>query len=194
MAEWHTFVELWRGPRADFGVLVTAFGLTVVFDLTIGVGAGMFMAVVLFMRQMEEVTHVRIVTPDSEVEGAGSHSILGKDVPEGVILFRIEGPLFFAAAEKLEQALAASGGVPRAVIFRMRNVPAMDASGLHAFEVAVDKLHREKAKVYLTAVQPQPMKAMYESGFVDRLGINKFCADTDHALERVRELSRAEMN
>jgi SulP family sulfate permease len=194
MAEWHTFVELWRGPRADFGVLVTAFGLTVVFDLTIGVGVGMFMAVVLFMRQMEEVTHVRIVTPDSEVEGAGSHSIRGKDVPEGVILFRIEGPLFFAAAEKLEQALAASGGVPRAVIFRMRNVPAMDASGLHAFEVAINKLHRNKAKVYLTAVQPQPMKAMYESGFVDRLGINKFCADTDHALERVRELSRAEMN
>jgi SulP family sulfate permease len=183
MAEWHTFVELWRGPRADFGVLVTAFGLTVVFDLTIGVGAGMIMAVVLFMRQME-----------SEVEGAGSHSILGKDVPEGVILFRIEGPLFFAAAEKLEQALAASGGVPRAVIFRMRNVPAMDASGLHAFEVAIDKLHREKAKVFLTAVQPQPMKVMYESGFVDRLGMNKFCADTDHALQRVRELAGPSVN
>ncbi len=189
MAEWHTFVELWRGPRADFGVLVTAFGLTVVFDLTIGVGAGMFMAVVLFMRQMEEVTHVRIVTPDSEVEGPGSHSILGKDVPPGVMLFRIEGPLFFAAAEKLEQALASSGGVPRAVIFRMRNVPAMDASGLHAFEVAIDKLHRGRAKVFLTAVQPQPMKVMYESGLVDRLGIHKFCADTDHALERVRELA-----
>ena len=191
MSEWHTFIELWRGPRADFGVLVTAFGLTVVFDLTIGVGAGMVMAVVLFMRQMEEVTHVRIVTPESEVEGAGSHSILGKDVPEGVILFRIEGPLFFAAAEKLERALNASGGVPRVVIFRMRNVPAMDASGLHAFEVAVDKLHRQKSKVYLTAVQPQPMKVMYESGFVDRLGMHKFCADTDHALQRVRELAGA---
>jgi len=189
MGEWHNFIKLWRGPRADFGVLVTAFGLTVVFDLTIGVGAGMVMAVVLFMRQMEEVTHVRIVTPDSEVEGAGSHSILGKDVPEGVILFRIEGPLFFAAAEKLEQALVASGGVPRVVIFRMRNVPAMDASGLHAFEIAIDKLHRDKAKIYLTAVQPQPMKVMYESGFVDRLGINKFCADTDEALKRVRELA-----
>ena len=191
MSEWHTFIELWRGPRADFGVLVTAFGLTVVFDLTIGVGAGMVMAVVLFMRQMEEVTHVRIVTPESEVEGAGSHSILGKDVPEGVILFRIEGPLFFAAAEKLERALNASGGVPKVVIFRMRNVPAMDASGLHAFEVAVDKLHRQKSKVYLTAVQPQPMKVMYESGFVDRLGMHKFCADTDHALQLVRELAGA---
>src|SRR5947207_715539 len=68
MAEWHTFVELWRGPRTDFGVLVTAFGLTVIFDLTIGVGAGLIMAVVLFLRQMEEVTHVRLVTQESEVE------------------------------------------------------------------------------------------------------------------------------
>ena len=169
-------------------MLVAAFGLTVVFDLTIGVGAGMLMALVLFMRQMEEVTHVRIVTQDSEVEGAGSHSILGKKVPEGVILFRIEGPLFFAAAEKLEQALVASGGTPRAVIFRMRNVPAMDASGLHAFEVAIEKLHRDGAKIYLTAVQPQPMKVMFESGLVDRLGMHKFCADMDQALELVSDL------
>ena len=76
----------------------------------------------------------------------------------------------------------------------MRNVPAMDASGLHAFEVAIDKLHRKKAKVYLTAVQPQPMKVMYESGFVDRLGMNKFCADTDHALKQVRKLGGLTLN
>src|SRR5207249_11658030 len=86
MAEWHTFVELARGPRADFAVMLAAFGLTVVFDLTVGVGAGLMMAVVLFLRQMEEVTHVRIVTPESEVEGAGSHSILGKEIPRDVIL------------------------------------------------------------------------------------------------------------
>ena len=81
MAELHTFVELWRGPRADFGVLVAAFALTVVFDLTIGVGGGLIMAVVLFLRQMEEVTHVRLVTPESEDPGTGSHSIRGKDIP-----------------------------------------------------------------------------------------------------------------
>ncbi len=188
MAEWHTFIEIWRGPRADFFVLVAAFGLTVVFDLTIGVGAGLIMAIILFLRQMEEVTHVRLVTPESEVEGAGSHSILGKDIPPGVILYRIEGPLFFAAAEKLENALLASGGAPRAVIFRMRNVPAMDSSGLHAFEIAIEKLHRGGAKVFLTAVQPQPMKVMFESGLVDRLGMHKFCADIDQALLRVREI------
>ena len=187
MAEAHTFVELWRGPRSDFGVMATAFGLTVVFDLTIGVGAGMIMAVVLFLRQMESVSHIRLVTPESEPEGTGTHSMRGKDIPEGVVLYRIEGPLFFAAAENLEHALRGSGGTPKAVIFRMRNVPAMDASGLHAFRVAIQKLHRDGAKIFLTAVQPQPMKVMYESGLVSWLGERKFCADLDEALAQARK-------
>jgi sulfate permease, SulP family len=186
MAEWDTFPEIWRGPKSDFGVLLTAFVLTVVFDLTVGVGVGLIMAVVMFVRRMEEITHIKLVTPESEVEGTGSHSIAGKDVPDGVVLYRIEGPFFFAAAEKLEAALRASGGKPRAVIFRMRNVPAIDGSGLHAFEVAIEKLHRDGVKVFLTAVQPQPMKVMFESGLVDKLGLHKFCADIDEALAQAR--------
>lgn len=186
MAEWDTFPEIWRGPKADFGVLLAAFVLTVVFDLTVGVGVGLIMAVVMFVKRMEEITHIKLVTPESEVEGTGSHSIAGKDVPPGVVLYRIEGPFFFAAAEKLEVALRGSGGKPRAVIFRMRNVPAIDGSGLHAFEVAIEKLHRDGVKIFLTAVQPQPMKVMFESGLVDRLGLQKFCADIDEALAQVR--------
>jgi SulP family sulfate permease len=186
MGEWFNFVELWRGPRADFGVLVATFILTVVFDLTVGVGAGLIMATVLFLRQMEEVTHVRLITPESEDAATGSHSIRGKDVPPGVILYRIEGPLFFAATEKLDLALRGSGGKPRAVIFRMRNVPAMDASGLHAFRVAIDKLRHDHIEILFTAVQPQPMKVMFESGLVDHLGLDRFCADVDQALDAVK--------
>jgi sulfate permease, SulP family len=188
MAEPHTFVELWRGPRSDFGVMTAAFGLTVIFDLTIGVGAGMIMAVVLFLRQMESVSHIRLVTPESEPEGIGTHSMRGKDIPKGVVLYRIEGPLFFAAAENLEQALRGSGGKPKAVIFRMRNVPAMDASGLHAFRVAIQKLRRDGVRIFVTAVQPQPMKVMFESGLVDWLGTEKFCADLDEALAQARQM------
>lgn len=189
MAEWHTFVELWRGPRADFVVLVATFTLTVVFDLTIGVGAGLIMAMVLFLRQMEEVTHVRLLTEETEDQGTGSHSIRGKEIPPGVILYRIEGPLFFAATEKLDAALRASGGKPRVVIFRMRNVPAMDASGLHAFEVAIAKLRRDQVEIFITAVQPQPMKAMFESGLAERIGLDRFCADIDQALSAVQSLA-----
>jgi SulP family sulfate permease len=188
MAEAHTFVELWRGPRADFVVMVTAFALTVIFDLTIGVAAGMIMAVVLFLRQMESISHIRLVTSESEPEAAGANSVRGKSIPEGVVLYRMEGPLFFAAAENLDQALRGSGGKPKIVIFRMRNVPAMDASGLHAFRVAVEKLHRDGVKILLTGVQPQPMKVMFESGFVASLGEHKFCADLDDALNTARKL------
>ncbi|MDQ2919660.1 MAG: SulP family inorganic anion transporter, partial [Verrucomicrobiota bacterium] len=191
MAEVSTFAELWRGPRGDFGVMATAFGLTVIFDLTIGVGAGMIMAVVLFLKQMEAVSHIRLVTEETEPEGHGSHSMRGKDVPDGVVLYRIEGPLFFAAAENLDRVLRASGGKPKIVIFRMRNVPAMDSSGLHAFRVAIDKLHRDSVKVFLTAVQPQPMKVMFESGMMEWLGEAKFCADLDEALEKARRVVNA---
>ncbi len=191
MAEVHTFVELWRGPRTDFAVMATAFGLTIVFDLTIGVGAGMIMAVVLFLRQMESISHIRLVTSESEPEAEGGHSLRGKEIPAGVVLYRIEGPFFFAAAENLDMALRASGGKPKIVIFRMRNVPAMDASGLHAFRVAVEKLHRDGVRILLTAVQPQPMKVMFESGFVDTLGEHKFFGDLDDALKAARQLLAA---
>ena len=188
MADWDTFPEIWRSTRSDFFVLLTAFLLTVIFDLTIGVGIGLIMAAVMFVKRMEQITHIKMITPANDVERSGSNSIAGKDVPEGVVLYRIEGPFFFAAAEKLESALRGSGGKPRAVILRMRNVPAMDASGLHALEVAIEKLHRDGVKTLLTGVQPQPMKVMLASGMVDMIGLDHFCADIDEALQRVRDL------
>ncbi len=188
MAEWDTFPEIWRSTRSDFVVLMTAFLLTVIFDLTIGVGVGLVMAAVLFVRRMEEISHINLITADTDNEVSGSNSLIGKEVPEGVVLYRIEGPFFFAAAEKLESALRGSGGKPRAVILRMRNVPAIDASGLHAFEVAIEKLERDSVKIVLSGVQPQPMKVMTQSKLVDEIGIENFCADIDETLVRVKAI------
>lgn len=188
MAEWDTFPEIWRSTRSDFFVLLTAFLLTVIFDLTIGVGIGLIMAAVMFVKRMEEITHIKLVTPVNDDERSGSNSIAGKDVPDGVVLYRVEGPFFFAAAEKLESTLRASGGKPRAIILRMRNVPAMDASGLHALEVVIEKLHRDGVKILLTGVQPQPMKVLVGSTLAEKIGLDHFCADIDEALVRVRVL------
>jgi len=96
--------ELWRGPKSDFIVLVVTFMLTAVFDLTIAVGVGLTMAGALFVKRMEEITHIRLVTADSELD-VGGGSIRDKEIPEGVLVYRIEGPFFFGAAEKLETAL-----------------------------------------------------------------------------------------
>ncbi|MEZ5301827.1 MAG: SulP family inorganic anion transporter [Verrucomicrobiales bacterium] len=190
MAEWDTFGELWRGSRGDCAVMALTFALTVIFDLTVGVAAGLIIAVVLFVKRMEQVSSVRLLTAESDTEHDGSNSVRGKAVPPGVVLFRFEGPLFFAAAEKLEGALRSHGAKPKAVIFRMRHVPAIDATALHAMEVATEKMRRDGVHILLTAVQPQPMRALYQSGLADAIGLDNFCGSLDEALERCRDLTR----
>lgn len=186
MAEWHTFVELWRGPRADFFVMLAAFVLTVLFDLTVGVSSGLVMAVVLFVKRMEETSQVHLLTPESDSESDGSNSLRGREVPDGVVLFRFEGPLFFAAVEKLEAALRASGGRPRMVVFRLRHVPAIDATALHSLEVAVEKMQRDGVRVLVTGLQPQPSRVLESSGLLAKLGDGAVCESIAEALEKAR--------
>jgi SulP family sulfate permease len=188
MAEWDTFKELWRGSRSEFWTLLTTFTLTVTFDLTVGVSVGLVIAVVLFVKRMEDISHVRLLTPDSDTEYDGSLSLRGKHVPPGVVLFRFEGPLFFAAVEKLEAALRSHTGKPKIVVFRMRHVPVIDSSALHSLEVATEKMQRDGVRILLTAVQAQPMKMLFESGLVERLGMENFCANIDEALLRAGEM------
>jgi len=188
MAEWDTFGEVWRGSRSDFAALLATFLLTVLFDLTVGVAVGLMIAAVLFVRRMEGIAHVHPLTPENDPEADGSHSIRGKTIPEGVVLYRFEGPLFFAVVAKLEAALRAYSGRPRIIILRMRHVPAMDSSALHALEVAVEKMHRDSVRVILTAVQPQPMRVLTSSGLAAKLGDGNFCASSDEALDRAAEL------
>ena len=187
MGEWRNFSELLRSTKSDFGVLVITFGLTVFFDLTIAVGVGLMIAGVLFVRRMEEITQIKIVTSESDLE-TGEDSVRDKVVPEGVLVFRIEGPFFFGVAEKLEYVFERTTDVPKIIIFRVRNVPAIDASGLHALEITLDKFQRRGTRLVLSGVQPQPMKVLFKSGFVDKIGLDNICANTDTALNRAREM------
>jgi sulfate permease, SulP family len=188
MGEWENFRTLLSGPRSDYAVMLTAFGLTVVFDLTIGVGAGLVMAVIMFVRRMESISQVQLITPETDPEMHGQDSLRGKRVPSGVVLYRLHGPFFFAAADKLDAALRGSGGTPRAVVFRMRYVPQMDGSGLRAFRIGVKKLRRDGVHVLLTGVEPQPMKVLFQSGLAEEIGLDNFCGDLDGALARCQLL------
>jgi SulP family sulfate permease len=190
MGEWDNFPELARTTRSDFGVLVITFGLTVFFDLTVAVGAGMCIAIALFVRRMEEIAQVRLVTPETDLEFGGD-SARERQIPAGVLVFRIEGPFFFGVAEKLEYALERSRALPRVLIFRVRNVPAMDASGLRALELTWEKFHRRGTLIVLSGVQPQPMKILLRSGFIDRIGLDNICPNIDEALLRARALLAA---
>lgn len=187
MAEWDTFRELWHSSRTDLAACVTTFLLTVVFDLTIGVGVGLCVAVVFFVKRMEDIAHVKLLTPTNDSEYDGSDSLRGRVVPEEVVLFRFEGPMFFAAVEKLESALRSHVGTPKVVVFRMRHVPSIDATALHSLEVAIEKMERDGVLVLLTGVQPQPMRVMFHSGLADKLGLDRYCANVDEALAVANE-------
>jgi len=176
-----------RGPRGDFWVLLVTFALTVAFGLTVAVGLGLVIAAALFIKQMEAVTHIHLVTAENEMEVAGE-SLRGKEVPPGVLVYRFEGPLFFGVAEKLEAALERSTATPPAVIFRMRNVPAIDATGLRVLNLVREKFERRGTRLLLSGMQPQPMKVLFEGGFVDAVGLENICANLEAALERARKI------
>ena len=187
MGEWPNFKELARGPRSDYVVLITTFVTTVAFDLTVAVGLGLVLAVVLFVRQMEEITHIRMITEESDV-GLGGDSIRAKSVPAGVLVYRIEGPFFFGVAEKLEAALEGSMSIPRVVIFRMRNVPAIDGTGLRALEIMFHKFTRRGTHLIFSGLQPQPMKVLFNSGFIDKVDLKNICPDIDASIDRSWEI------
>jgi SulP family sulfate permease len=126
---------------------------------------------------------------DSSTETEGSqHSLVGKQIPDGVLIFRVFGAFFFGAADKLETALKRARQDPRILILRMRKVLAMDATGLNALEDLYDKLHRRGKHLILSAPHTQPLLVMDNAGFLDRIGRENVCAHIDAALERARQI------
>jgi len=146
------------------------------------------MAAVMFMKRMEEISFVRVLTPESDPEYDGSFSLRGKVVPDGVVLYRFNGPLFFAAADKLEAAAAGQRRhKPRVVVFRMRYVPSMDRQpACTRCAPPWRKCNRDRVLVLITGIQPQPMSVLHKSGVADLIGIDNFCATIDEALARCR--------
>ena len=187
MGEWHEFKMLRRYPKSDAGVFLTTFALTIIFDLTIAVQVGMILAMLLFVRRVSETTQITVVDPSNETDGP-QHSLLGKEMPPGVLAYRLFGAFLFGAADKLESVLQATGELPEVFILRMRYVMAMDATALNALESLHEKLLKQGKHLLLSAPQAQPYLLMERSGFFDRLGIENVCADINEALQRAKVL------
>ena len=187
MGEWHNFSRLSKWPKCDSAVFLTAFGLTVVVDLTVAVEIGMVLAAVLFIKRVSETTQITAVDEISETEGP-QHSLVGKEIPKGVMIYRIFGSFFFGAADKLETALKRSGQEPDVLILRMRKVLAIDATGLNALEDLYGKLHARGKHLILSGPHTQPLFMMDKAGFLDRLGRENVCAHIELSLDRAREI------
>jgi SulP family sulfate permease len=187
MGEWHNFGRLRKWPRSDALVFMTAFILTVVIDLTVAVEVGMVLAAMLFIKRSAETTQIMAVDESTETEGA-HHSLIGKEIPKGVMVFRIFGAFFFGAADKLESALKRVKQEPDVLILRMRKVMVMDATGLNALEDLYEWLHRKGKHIILSGPNAQPLLVMEKAGFLDQIGRQNICPDIDAALARAREI------
>lgn len=187
MGEWHNFARLAKWPKCDSAVFIAAFGLTVIVDLTVAVEAGMVLAAVLFIKRISETSQITAVDESTETEGS-HHSLAGKTVPQGVMVYRIFGAFFFGAADKLESALQRVKAEPEVLILRMRKVVAMDATGLNALENLHQKLHAKGKHLVLSAPHTQPLLTMQRAGFIDRIGQENVCPHIDAALDRARQI------
>lgn len=187
MGEWREFLLIRRLPGSDVLVLLTTFFLTVVFDLTLAVEVGMILAAMLFIRRVADMTQVTLVNEESETEGE-QHSVKGKEVPPGVLVFRVFGVLMFGAADKLENLLLHAHQEPQVTILGMHKVLAMDSTALDALERLYEKIHRRGKHLILCGPHTQPLFLMDKAGFVDEIGFENLVGDMDAALARAREI------
>jgi len=190
MSEWRTFKSLLKSPGSDVVVLLTTFFLTVVFDLTIAIEIGMVLAVLLFMKRMAEVSNVSVITREleDEEEKPDPNAIDRKQIPEGVEVFEINGPFFFGAAKKFKDEMLGIEKPPKVRIIRMRNVPAVDATGIQTLRDFYQDAKKRKTHIILSGVHTQPLYAMTRAGLFDLYGEENIFGNIDDALDRAREI------
>ena len=173
MADWSSFFHLCKtAPKSDIIVLVATFLLTVFFDLVIAIEVGVVLAAVLFMKRMSETAEVTSWKYIEEPEVVpGEHEKL-MELNKAIRVFEISGPLFFAAADQLLQINSKS--YTKAIIIRMRSVPAIDASAMKKLRELVDRANKKNITIIFSHVNEQPMKVMEKDGFIEYVGADNF--------------------
>jgi sulfate permease, SulP family len=183
MSERHHFARLLRMPRADALVMLATFVLTVVVDLTIAVLVGLVLASGVFLQRMAGMTQVRSV---SSTAGEVAPRFDAADVPSGVLVYSVDGPFFFGAADQFQETMANIGEQPKVVVLRLRNVPYLDATGLQTMESVIQGLRKRGVTVYVASVQSQPLDVMQRAGTMRLLGDDNLFRTTPDALAAAR--------
>ncbi len=191
MSERHHFISLLKGPRSDRFVLLLTFVLTVLVDLTVAVQVGVVLSALLFIRRMAEIADVSAITRNLRGDGDSDDdpmSLATREVPPGVEVFEVSGPFFFGMADTFRNAMRGLERPPAALVLRIRNVPAIDATGLHVLRELHRKCRRDGTELIFSGVLPQPRAVFIRSGFMKEVGRRNFHPTIDDALERARGL------
>jgi len=185
MGDWAEVPEILKLSKNDISVWLATFALTVFADLSVAVEVGMILAALLMIRKIALTTTVTEETKD-EVEAARVHLMQGKTVPDYVTVFRIQGPFLFGGLDKLSVITDQLRMLPPIVILRLRNMTALDGSGLGALEDLADELQATGRTLILCGAREQPAKLMDQAEFDEHVGHENICADLDQALARAR--------
>ena len=189
MGDWEEIPEILKLSGADIGVWLLTLTLTVVTDLTFAVEVGMVLAALTFIRKVSRTTTVSPVTKDY-VEDSRVHVLQGKDIPDYAIVYRIHGPFLFGATDKFADILHSIDTLPPIVILRLRNMTAIDATGLGAIRDLADTLHDSGRSLLLCGAREQPSQLMKQAEFERHVGAENICGSISEALQRAAEVYR----
>jgi sulfate permease, SulP family len=187
MGEWREIGTIVRLSKTDIAVWITTFALTVLADLTVAVGVGMALAALLYIYRIAETTTVEAVTPEY-LEDGQAHILQDKDIPSNVTILRIHGPFLFGATEKLADATKDLANLGDVVILRLRNMTALDATGIHALEQFSERLRKTGKTLLLCGARNQPSQLISRSDFLKHVGPENVLPNIQAALARVNEI------
>jgi sulfate permease, SulP family len=184
MSEWREFGHLLKSPKGDVAVLLATFLLTVFIELTVAIQVGILLAAFLFLQKMSTETHVDLITENLEDdEEFQTRDMSGVPIPDGVEVFEIYGSLFFGAVRQFKESIRVVAKKPKVLILRMRQVPTIDASGVHVLEELTAEAKENGQIVVFSAVSRGVYRVMRKSGFVEMVGRKCFASDIFAALE-----------
>jgi sulfate permease, SulP family len=187
MGEWREITTILKLNRADIAVWAATFALTVLADLTLAVEVGMALAALLYIYRISQTTTVARVTPEY-IESGRAHVLQDKDVPPYVTILRIHGPFLFGATDKLSEETEDLNKFASVVVLRVRNMTAIDATGLHALEVFSDRLRKTDRTLLICGAREQPARMLKQAKFVRHLGRDNILPHVEAALKRAREV------
>ena len=187
MGEWTEIPQLLKLTRTDISIWIVTFALTVFADLTVAVEAGMILAALLFISRVAATTTVSQVT-DDYVEDGRIHSLQDKDIPDYATIFRIHGPFLFGATDKVSAVTENLQTLPEVVILRLRNMTALDATGMFALEEVAKQLHASHRTLILCGAREQPAQLIHQAEFAEVIGKENICDNVEHALRRAQEV------
>jgi len=186
MGEWREIPQLLKLTRTDISVWLVTFALTVFADLTVAVEAGMILAALLFITRVANTTTVSQVT-DDYIEDGRIHILQDKDIPYYATIFRIHGPFLFGATDKISAITENMHTLPPVVIIRLRNMTAIDATGLYALEEIANQLHASGRTLILCGAREQPAQLIHQAEFEEVVGRENICANVEEALRRAED-------